>query len=85
MKSNTIKEVKKMLQFLGFGYREEDLQQRLSTNFSAFHRKQTEDFLHFTREQRRFIDKGIAFSIEFLKQQNNGETFGLEDYLGTVA
>ena len=74
-----------MLEFLGFGYKDDELRQRLSTNFSTFHRKQTGDFLHFTREQRRFIDKGLAYTIDFLQQHNSGETFGMEDYLGTVA
>ena len=86
LKLDTFKEVKRMLDFLQFGYDNEELRQRLATNFSTFHRQHTEkEFQHFTSEQRIFVDNGISASVDYLKRYNHGETFGIEEYLGTVA
>ena len=74
-----------MLDFLHFGYREEDLQQRLAADFSTFQRKHQETFEHFTSEQRHIVDSCISTSIDFLMRYNNGDTLRLEDYLGTIA
>lgn len=74
-----------MLDFLHFEYREEELQQRLATDFSTFQRKHHETFEHFTKEQRTFVDSGITTSIDYLIRYNNGDTLRLEDYLGTIA
>ena len=88
MKEDILKEVKRMLDFLQFAYEVEELKERLASDFSTFHRSHNttaEDFLHYTREQRRFIDKGIATSVDYLKRYNNGETLRIEEYLGTIA
>ena len=82
---DTVKEVKRMLDYLNFEYREEELQQRLAADFSTFQRKQQERFEHFTAEQRHIVDSGIRDSIDYLIQYNHGDTFRLEDYLGTIA
>lgn len=75
-----------MLDFLHFGYREEELRQRLAAaDFSTFQRKHQESFDHFTSEQRLIVDSGISSSIDYLIRYNNGDTLRLEDYLGTIA
>ena len=75
-----------MLDFLHFNYKENELQQRLATDFSTFQRQhKSEDFEHFKSEERKLVDQVIAQSIEYLKVKNDGETFGLEEYMGTIA
>ena len=74
-----------MLDFLHFEYKDKELKQWLSTDFKTFHRKHgDEDFEHFLSDQRKLVDKAITSSIDNLKANNDGETFGLEDYLGTI-
>ena len=75
-----------MLDFLHFGYKEDSLQQILDADFSTFHRQHSnEDFEHFEREERELVDKEIAKAIDYLKVNNGGETYGLEEYMGTIA
>ena len=75
-----------MLDFLHFEYRDQEIQQRLSDNFNTFLRHHSEnDFAHFTSEQQKFIDNGISESIGYLDRYNDGETFGIEEYIGTIA
>lgn len=75
-----------MLDFLHFEYRDPELHQRLADNFSTFLRHHSEnDFTHFTSEQQKLIDNSISESIGYLQQYNNGKTFGIEEYIGTIA
>ena len=80
-----MREVKKMLEFLKFEYKEEELRQILAADFSTFQRKHQEVFEHFTIQQRHIIDSAIGASIDYLKLHNNGDTLRLVDYLGTIA
>ena len=52
VKQNTIREVKRMLDFLQFPYREEVMEERLEKDFSKFRRKHRGSFEHFTTQQR---------------------------------
>lgn len=75
-----------MLDFLHFEYEDRELRQRLADNFNTFLRQHSQnEFQHFTSEQRKLIDNGISASVEHLHQYNNGETFGIEEYIGTIA
>ena len=85
LKQDTFTQVKRMLDFLHFGYREDELRQRMAADFSTFQRKHHETFEHFTREQRQIMDSGISTSIDYLMRYNDGDTLRLEDYLGTIA
>lgn len=85
IKQDTFTQVKRMLDFLHFGYREEEVQQRLAADFSTFQRKSQQTFEHFTSEQRHIVDSEISTAVDYLIRYNNGDTLGIEDYLGTIA
>ena len=51
LKQDTFTQVKRMLDFLHFGYREDELRQRMAANFSTFQQKHHETF-NTLRESR---------------------------------
>ncbi len=83
LKSDLLTQVKRMLDFLGVPYSDEALQKRMSEDFGKFHRKHdpASDFDHYTAEQRNHITGLIRQAIEFLKTNNNGTTYDIEEYL----
>ncbi len=82
-KSDALTQVKRMLDFLGVPYSDEALQKRMSKDFGKFHRKHNpaSDFDHYTAEQRNHMKGLIRETIKYLKSNNNGITYGIEEYL----
>ena len=79
LKQNTIREVKRMLDFLQFPYKEEVMEERLEKDFSQFRRKHRGSFEHFTTQQREHVMKCVQSSRTELEQQLH-MTFGIEEY-----
>ncbi len=84
LKSDKLTQVKRMLDFLGVPYSDELLEQRLSKGFGKFKRKHSaEEFDHFTAGQREGVTNRTMEIIELLRQRNSGETYGIDQYLGS--
>ena len=81
IKSHTMDEVERMLNFLGVPFSREDLKRRMSEGFETFHRAHPKEFEHFTSEQEHCVRKQVETVIALLKEKNNGSTFGIEEYL----
>lgn len=82
LKSDSLTQVKRMLQFLRVPYSDEELHKRLSTDYGRFHRKHTGvEFDHYTPEQRQYVTAMVLEAVMFLTANNNGTTYGIEDYL----
>ena len=84
LKSDSLTQVKRMLEFLRVPYSEEELQKRLSQDYGKFHRNKTyssSSFDPYTPEQRKYILTMIQDVVDLLKTHNNGSTFGIEEYL----
>ena len=83
LKRDTIKEVKRMLEFLKFTYDEQSLSKRLAEKASeSFHRNHTNNnFEYYTTEQRRYINSLLQETIQLLKQYQVEHLFNLHEYL----
>ena len=76
-------EVSRVLDFLHFPYSRETLSQRLEEDFTTFHRSRHTEFEAFTQSQEQFIDHSLRQILDSLSARNNGETYGIEEYLRT--
>ena len=82
LKSDSLTQVERMLEFLKVPYSNEALEKRMSQDFGKFHRQHSgTDFDHYTTEQRNHIKGLVKQALELLKTSNNGTTYGIEDYL----
>ena len=82
LKANVTTEVKRMLDFLKVPYSESELEKRLENNFEKFHRKQRDQFQHYTPGQRYYLRTVILKTIDILKKANfTAEVTRLENYL----
>ena len=73
-----MREVKRMNEFLGVPYSEEELRERLSEDFDLFHRSKHEDFDPYTPEQREFVNQHIREALEAVRTNNNGDSLGVD-------
>ena len=80
LKLDILRQVKRMLDFLGFPYIEEELKKRMAEDFGKFHRPPHPDFEHFTPQQNVFVQRTVKQTIKLLKE-NGGDTLGIEKYL----
>lgn len=62
LKTDTVAEVVRMLDFLRFPYSREEVEHRLQEGFTRFYRNHTDSFDHFTSEQKIFVN-GVIFDI----------------------
>lgn len=75
-------EVAKMLNFLKIPFNKEELPIRLSSDFTKFKRKHTDDnFEHFSRNQTEFIQKALVDTIRLVQLANKSHILRVEDYL----
>lgn len=81
LKTDLLGQTKRMLQFLGVPFSENQLQQKLSQDFGTFHRRHHEDFDHFTSEQRELVLGIVRETVDVLRHSNSGSTFRIEEYL----
>ena len=76
-----VKEVERILEFLYVHYTRKNLMEKLDEDFTAFQRKSHPQFEHFTKSQVEFIQQMLITVLGRLKKENNGVTFGIEEYV----
>lgn len=82
LKADTVKEMKKVMDFLGFSYTENEVSERLSAGFSKFYRNHTATFSHFTADQEQYIHNVVYSTSQFMKEKGIHDMFpGIDDYL----
>ena len=82
LKTNTVAEMLRMLNFLQFPYLREEVEQRLQGGFTKFYRNHTDSFDHFTNEQKVFVNGIISDVVQ--KLRNNKHTalaIKLQEYM----
>lgn len=82
LKNNTIMEMKKMIDFLGFSHiSEAEVRERLSKGFTSFYRNHRDNFSHYTDEQKDFIHQQVQDTINALREQGRENVFPIHEYL----
>ncbi len=83
IKANTVKEVLRMIEFLGFKdlFTEDALRVKLGTGYSNFFRNHQDDFGHFTAQQSELISKTVQETIDLLTENGIENSFAIRDYL----
>jgi hypothetical protein len=81
LKRDRVKEVSRMLDFLHFPYSHETLSQQLLEDYGSFHRSQHAEFEAFTASQEEYVDKCVRDLLHRLSAEDNGVTYGIEEYL----
>ena len=82
LKSNTIKEMKKVVDFLGFSHiSEADIADKLGEGYNNFYRNHTDSFAHFTDEQKAVVRQQVKEAIKILKEQGRDNLFPIHEYL----
>ena len=83
IKSDTLSQVKKMMNFLKIPVSDELLEVRMSTGYERFHRPHPQELEHYTPEQKQQVLGVVKEVINMLQKENNGtgNTFGMMDYI----
>ena len=82
LKRDVAKEVGKMLHFLHIPFNEQELSQRLKSDFNMFKRRHDNDgdFEHYSAKQMEFVRMTISDTMQLVQEYNKTETLKLEDY-----
>ena len=82
LKNDTVKEMKKVMDFLGFSHLSEaDIAERLDQGYNNFYRNHKDDFVHFTEEQKAFVHEQVVNTINTLKEYGLENVFPIYKYL----
>ena len=82
LKTNTVAEVLRMLNFLQFPYLREEVEQRLQGGFTNFYRNHTDSFDHFTSEQKLFVNGIISDVAQKLQNiKHSALAIKLQEYM----
>ena len=82
LKSDSLTQVKRMLEFLRVPYSDKELEKRLRGDFKSFQRKHTNsNFEYYTPEQKQFVKSMMLEALKYLYIYNNGTTYGIQDYM----
>ena len=82
LKADTVREMKKVTDFLGFSFTEQEIAERLGMGFSKFYRNHTADFSHFTAKQESLIHDVVNRTARILKSHGVYYMFPrIDDYL----
>jgi hypothetical protein len=82
LKKNTVGEMKKVSDFLGFSLTEVEVAERLRVGFSQFYRNHTSTFTHFTPHQERYVSHVVGTTSQFMKDNDIYDTFPrIDEYL----
>lgn len=83
LKQDTMKEVERMVTFLGLPFNEEAVTQRLAEDFTVFKRlhKQEDDFKRYTDDQTVHMRSVVLKAIKLVKDKNMAHIIRLNDYL----
>ena len=80
IKSDTLSEVKKMMNFLNVPVSDQLLKTRMSTGYEKFHRSHPQEFKYYTPEQKLQVVAVVKEVIDMLQKEYNN-TFGIIDYI----
>ena len=82
LKKDTVKEMKKVVDFLGFSYiSESDIKERLGAGYNAFYRNHKDSFSHYTQEQKEFVHQQVESTINKLREHGKDNIFAINEYL----
>ena len=83
LEQNTVKEVFRMVEFLGFKdlFTEDSIRNKLGNGYNSFYRNHQDDFEHFTGEQKALIKRTVEETVRLLAEQGLEHSFRIEDYL----
>ena len=81
LKTDPVTQVKRMLAFLRYPYKDKEVEKRLEGGFFHFYRNHTDTFEHYTPEQTTHMNNVITSVIDRLKQENITNFIPLEPYL----
>ena len=82
LKKDTVKEMKKVMDFLGFSdISDSDIKERLGEGYNTFYRNHKDIFSHYTQEQKEFVHQRVEETIEIVKDQGKENLFPIDLYL----
>lgn len=83
VKANPVREVGRILKFLGHPYTKDNLRKQLNGSCEGFKRPHHDSFKHYTEEQNTFIQNTVEKTLQALREANNEHAALLSDYLHT--
>ena len=85
LKTDKVREVEKILDFLQFPYDHDELTERLSEDYTEFQRPHNHtDFQHFNPEQKEKIRATLESAITLAKACGKTDLFHFHDYLESL-
>lgn len=69
LKRNVMKEMKRMLNFLEIPYSTNNMQKIIMSGFDQFHRNHSDEFEHYTADQKQLINGVISWVINSVKEK----------------
>ena len=82
LKIDTAKEMKKVMNFLGFSHiSESDIKERLGEGYNSFYRNHKDNFGHYTEEQKLFVREQVENIINILREHGKENIFPIDEYL----
>ena len=81
MKVDKVREVMRILDFLGVRYDKAEVESRMAEDYATFKRKPlVNEFDHFTDSQKKIINDCISDAIEYTKQYSIELGLNLDEY-----
>ena len=82
LKADTVREMKKVTDFLGFSFTEQEIAERLGMGFSKFYRNHTAEFSYFTAKQESLIHDVVKNTSRILKSNGIYDMFPrIDEYM----
>ena len=82
LKNDTVKEMKKVVDFLGFPHiSEADIEERLGEGYNNFYRNHKDNFGHYTEKQKSFVRQQVQDTINTLRKHGKENVFPIHQYL----
>ena len=85
LQEDTVREVGKILDFLHYPYNHSELVERLSEDFTNFHRTHThDDFQHYSPVQKKNLEDTLETVMTTAKACGKVELFRFQEYLQSL-
>ena len=85
LKRDTVREVEKVLDFLKFPYRHNELVERLRQDYIVFQRPHTNDnFQHFSPEQKENLKTALSTVMANARACGKSNLFHFDEYLDSL-
>ena len=82
LKIDAVKEMKIVMDFLGFSHiSESDIEEKLGIGYNSFYRNHKDDFRHYTEDQKSFVHQKVEETIKILKDLGRESIFPIHEYL----